>query len=135
MLDVIKLKHPVKINGAEVREIKVNTDEITAALYAEADTKKRIAAGTKNVAIVPAVEFDFGLHAYIGFAAAIAANSGYTFEDLERVHGTDVISFAEVGRNFLLKSEDAPSQTSDAQSETTAENSTQAPSSSNEKES
>ena len=132
MVDRIKLKHPIQIDGKLVHEITVNTDDITAALYAEADTKKRIAAGTKNVAIVPAVEFDFGFHPYIGFAAAIAANPGYTFEDLERVHGMDVIAFGEVGRNFLLQSEDAPSKTSDEQSATTAENSTQAPSNSNE---
>ena len=72
------------------------------------------------------MEFDFGLHIYIGYAAAIAANPRFTFEDLERVKGADVILFAEVGRNFLLKSEDAGSNDSDKQSETTVEHSTQA---------
>ena len=126
MRDIIKLKNPILVNGETVSEIAVNTEEITGQLYAEADTRKRIAAGTKNVAIVPAVEFDFGLHIYIGYAAAIAANPRFTFEDLERVKGADVILFAEVGRNFLLKSEDAGSNDSDKQSETTVEHSTQA---------
>lgn len=134
MRDIIKLKNPILVDGKPVSEIAVNTEEITGQLYAEADTRKRIAAGTKNVAIVPAVEFDFGLHIYIGFAAAIAADSRYTFEDLERVKGADLISFSEVGRNFLLKSEDAASSNSDEQSETTADTSTQAPQTSSEKE-
>ena len=125
MKGIIKLKNPIKVNGDLVENIAYDTEEITALLYAEADTRKRIAAGAKNVAIVPAVEFDFGLHAYIGFAAAIAANSKYTFSDLERLHGTDVLEFAEVGRNFLMKSEDAPQSGSEAQSATTPEPSTQ----------
>lgn len=126
MRDTIKLKYPITIDGKAVTEVTVDTEEITAALYAEADTRKRIAVGTKNVAIAPAVEFDFALHPYIGYAAAIAANPGYTFFDMERVHGSDVISFAEVGRNFLLRSEDAASSNSDEQSEITAGTSTQA---------
>ena len=126
MRNIIKLKNPILVNGESVKEITVNTEEITCQLYAEADTRRRLAAGTKNVAIVPAVEIEFGLHIYIGFAAAIAANSKFTFEDLERVKGADLISFSEVGRNFLLKSEDAELSNSDEQSETTAELSTQA---------
>lgn len=134
MRDIIKLKTPILVDGKQVSEIAVNTEEITGQLYAEADTRKRIAAGTKNVAIIPAVEFDFGLHIYIGYAAAIAANPRFTFEDLERVKGADVISFAEVGRNFLLKSEDAELNNSDEQSGTTADTTTQAQPTSNENE-
>lgn len=134
MRDTINLKNEILIDGKPVKAITVNTEEITAALYAEADTKKRIAAGVKNVAITPAVEFDFGLHAYIGYAAAIAANPNYTFEDLERIHGSDVIAFCEVGRNFLLRSEAVASSSSGEQSENTAANSTQAQPTSNENE-
>ena len=126
MTKTIKLKNPITINGVQVEEITVNTEEITAALYAEADTRKRIAAGAKNIAIIPTVEFDFGLHAYLGYAAAVAANPGYAFFDLERIHGSDVLAFGEVGRNFLLKSGDVVSSTSDEQSEISPDTSTQA---------
>lgn len=126
MEKIIKLHNPIKITGEEVSEIKINTEEITAALYAEADARKRLAAGSKNITIAPSVEFDFGLHAYLGYAAAIAANPGITFSDMERIHGRDVIYFSEVGRNFLLKSEGATSKPSGEQSETTPEPSTQA---------
>lgn len=126
MKKIIKLKNPIQINGKTVNEIAVDTDEITTTLYAEADHRKRVAAGTKTSAFVPVYELDFGLYPYIGFAAAIAVNPEYSFEDLERVRGGDVIAFTEVGRNFLLQSEDAQLSSSGEKSETTPELSTQA---------
>lgn len=120
MQGIITLKNPIMIDGKPVTDIKYDTNEITTALYAEAESRKRTAEGIKNVSFSAAVEFDFALHPFIGFAAAIAVNPGYDFADLERVRGGDIIAFAEVGRNFLLKSEDAPPETSDGQSENTA---------------
>ena len=134
MQKIIKLKNPIQINGKTVNEITVDPEEITTALYAEADYRRRIAAGTKNAAFVPMYELDFGLYPYIGFAAAIAVNSKLSFEDLERVHGSDVIAFTDVGRNFLLQSEDAQSSASGESSETTPEPSTQASQTSSESE-
>ena len=69
--------------------------------------------------ITPAVEFDFGLHLYLGFASIIAKNPECDFTDLERLHGTDLIDIMAVGRNFLLKSEDATPSNSDEPSGTT----------------
>jgi hypothetical protein len=126
MRKTITLKHPIMINGESVAEIVVDTDAITSAHYAEADTLRRIAAGSKNFALTLAAEFDFGLHPYIGFAAAVAANPSYSFSDLERVHGADVLAFSAVGRNFLLQSEESQQDNSDEQSENTAEPTTQA---------
>lgn len=134
MQGIITLDNPIMIDNQKINEIKYDTNEITALLYAEADARKKIAAGMKNVTISAAVEFDFGLHLYMGFAAAIAVNPGYSFSDLERVHGADVISFCEVGRNFLMKSEDVSQKTSDEQSETTPKPSTQASQTSKESE-
>ena len=126
MKKIIQLKNPIQINGKLVSEIAVDPEEITPALYAEADYRKRMSAGAKVAAFVPVYELDFGLYPYIGFAAAIAVNPGYSFEDMERVHGRDVMAFTEVGRNFLLQSEDAQSSSSGESSETTPELSTQA---------
>lgn len=134
MKGIIKLKNPIKVNGEEVKEVSFDTEEITAALYAEADVRKRLDAGAKNLVIIPSVEFDFALHAYIGYAAAIAVNPQYAFADMERMHGTDMLSFAEVGRNFLMKSEDVEQSNSGEQSETMPESSTQALQTSNENE-
>ncbi len=126
MKGTIKLANPITVNGKELAELKYNTEEITGALFCEADAKRRIAAGSKNVPIAPAAEIDFGLHLYLGYAACIAADRSIDFSDLERVHGTDVVSIMAVGRNFMLKSEESEQSTSDEPTEITAAPTTQA---------
>ena len=72
------------------------------------------------------MELDYPLHLYLGFAAVLAVNEGYTFEDLERVKGRDIIEISVIGRNFIMKSEGSEGETSDEQSETSPESTTQA---------
>ncbi len=126
MKGTIKLANPIPVNGKNVAELSYDTAEITGQLFCEADAKRRIAAGTKNVSIAPAAEFDYGLHLYLGFAACIAAAPEIDFSDLERVHGADVVEVMAVGRNFILKSEDSVQNNSDEPTETTAVPTTQA---------
>ena len=102
----IKLENPILINNKKVEILTYDINEITAALFAEADVKKKQAAGIKNASISLAVEFDFGLHLYMGFAAVIAINPEYDFSDLERIKGSDIIDMMQVGRGFFLKSEE-----------------------------
>lgn len=134
MNGILKLENSILVDNKSVTEVSYDTNEITAALFAEADMKRRMAAGTKNVSIIPAAEFDFALHMYLGFAAIIAINPRYTFEDMARIHGGDIIEVMNIGRNFILKSEASQQSNSDEQSETTAEPSTQAQPTSNESE-
>nr|DAH47704.1 MAG TPA: hypothetical protein [Caudoviricetes sp.] len=119
MTGTFKLHNPIDINGKSHEALAYDTNEITALLFTEAEAKRKSAAGLKNVTITPAVEFDFGLHLYLGFAAIIAKNPECDFTDMERIHGTDLIDIMAVGRNFLLKSEDATPSNSDEPSETT----------------
>lgn len=126
MKSTIKLANPITVNGKEVTVLQYNTEEITGALFCEADAKRRIAAGSKNIAIAPAAEFDYGLHLYLGFAACIAADTALDFTDLERIHGVDVVQFMSIGRNFIMKSEDSAQSNSDELTETTAAHTTQA---------
>ena len=130
MKGTIKLANPISvaIDGKQVQvaELQYNTEEITGALFCEADAKRRIAAGTKNIAIAPAAEFDYALHLYLGFAACIAAAPQIDYSDLERIHGVDLVEFMAVGRNFIMKSEDSAQKTSDEPIETTAAPTTQA---------
>lgn len=134
MKGILKLENPILVTGKSVSEVSYDTNEITAALFAEADMKRRMAAGSKHVSIIPAAEFDFALHLYLGFAAIVAINDGCSFEDVARIHGADIVDVMDIGRNFILKSEDLQQNNSDEQSETTAELSTQAQQTSNENE-
>lgn len=126
MKGTIKLANPITVNGKELAELLYNTEEITGALFCEADAKRRFAAGAKNVSIAPAAEFDYGLHLYLGFAACIAVAKEIDFTDLERIHGADIVDIMAVGRNFIMKSEDSEQRASDEPSETTAAPTTQA---------
>lgn len=126
MKGTIQLKKPLTINGNPVEVLTYDTDEITAALFCEADTRRRIDAGVKNVAIIPSAEFDFGLHPYLGFAAVIAVNSGYDFSDLSRMSGSDLLTAMDIGRNFILRSDGSRQNPSDAPSEITAKPTTAA---------
>lgn len=125
MKGTIKLANPITVNGKEMAQLQYNTEEITGALFCDADSKRRFAAGTKNVSIAPAAEFDYGLHLYLGYAACIAASPEVDFSDLERVHGVDIVKFMEVGRNFILQSEDSTQNSSDEPTEAIAAPTTQ----------
>lgn len=126
MKGIINLANPITVNGKQVTELQYSTEDITGALFCEADSKRRFAAGTKNVSIAPAAEFDYGLHLYLGFAACVAAAPEIDFTDLERIHGVDLVNVMEVGRNFIMKSEDSAQSNSDEPTETTAAPTTQA---------
>ena len=126
MKGTIKLKNPITVNGKQVAELSYNTAEITGAMFCEADSRRRFAAGSKNISIAPAAEFDYGLHLYLGYAACIAAAPEIDFADLERIHGVDLVEIMAVGRNFIMQSEDSQQSNSDEPSEATAVPTTQA---------
>lgn len=134
-METLKLKNPIKIDGKDVNELTYDINEIDALLFAEADAKRKAAAGLKNVAISPAIEFDPGAHLYLGFAAIIAVNRNIDFSDLERMKGADTMAVTKIGRNFTLSSEEASQENdSDERSETTPESTTPAKPISKEKE-
>lgn len=120
MQNILTLDNPILINGKEVRELSYDANEISVALFSEAVARQKMSYSSKNVYVTPVVEFDFGLHPFVGFAAIIAINPDISFADLERLKGFDLLKVSEIGRNFLLKSEDSGGSNSDEQSETTA---------------
>ena len=131
----LKLRNPIKINGKEVAVLTHDANEIDGILFATAEAKKKAAAGMKNTTLSPAVEFDFSLHLYLGYAAIIAVNPEYDFSDLERIKGFDNMDIMEIGRNFIFKSEEKQQASgSDEHTETTPESTTQVPGTSKGKE-
>ena len=111
MNGTLTLKNPVMINGDKITEMKYDTNEIDGVLFATAEAKRKAAAGMKNLSVSAAAEFDFGLHLYLGYAAIVAVNPTYDFSDLERMKGADVVEVMALGRNFMLKSEPEPQET------------------------
>ena len=126
-METIKLRNPIMINGKKIAELTHDANEITPQAFAEADARKMKASGSKGGNLSGAVELDYGLHLYIGFAAVQAVNPTYDITDLERIKGSDVMEVMKVGRNFTISS-GAKSQDDDSEdaSETTAESTTPA---------
>lgn len=131
----LKLKNPVEIDGKKVSELIYDEEEITSILFAQAEAKRKTAAGIRNISVTPSAEFDFGLHLYLGFAAIIAVNPKIDWSDLERIKGRDVVNVMGIGRNFMLKSESEQTvNESGEQPETMQESTTQAQQNLKEKE-
>lgn len=103
-MESIKLINPIQINGKEVKELTYDVNEITPAGFAEAEYRKSKANGSKGAPSSAAAELDYSLHLYLGFAAIIAVNPEYDFNDLERVKGPDVMTIMKAGRNFIIAS-------------------------------
>lgn len=124
MKGIIKLSSPIMIDGQQIKEVQYDTDEISCELFAEADSKKMQACGSKQGNLSGAAELDYGLHLYLGFAAIIAVNQAWTFEDVARIKGQDIMNVMKIGRNFTLSSGESQDDDSDEQSEITQDAST-----------
>ena len=134
-MDTIKLRNPILINGKTVSELTYDANEITPSGFAEAEYRKTRANGSNGAPSSAAAELDFSLHVYLGFAAILAVNPEYDFNDLERIHGKDLVDVMKVGRNFTIGSEaESQDETSESVSETTPESTTQAQSKSKKSE-
>lgn len=105
-MEKITLKNPIQINGKEVKELTYDVNEITPAGFAEAEYRKTRANGSKGAPSSAAAELDYSLHLYLGFAAILAVNPEYDFNDLERIKGPDVMEVMKAGRNFIIASAD-----------------------------
>lgn len=125
MHGTIELNNPIKINGKDIKKMKYDTDEITPELFAEAEGKK-LKASRVNGNLSGAMELDYPLHLYLGLASIVAVNPDFTFEDVARIKGRDVVEVMKIGRNFIVKSEESQDDDSDEQSETTPESITPA---------
>lgn len=132
MKGTIELQNPLKIDGKNVKEMTYDTNEITPELFAEAEAKKQ-AAGRASTNRSGAIELDYAIHLYLGLAAIIAVNPDYTFEDVARMKGRDMITVMVIGRNFIMKPEESQDEDSEEQSGITQESITQASPKSKEK--
>lgn len=108
MKGTIKLFNPIQINGKLVKELTYDTNEITAAAFAQADSNK-LRQQTNKGNLAGAVELDYALHIYLGFAAITAVNPEIDIADLERIKGRDVTEAMMIGRDFITEKSEEPS--------------------------
>ena len=135
MSNTIKLMEPITINGKKVSELTYDALQITAQQFSEACA--RSAAIDKNKTFSFKMrENDYSLHLYLGMMAIIAVNSEIDITDLERIKGFDVLAIADIGMLFTLRRSAAPSVASNSaeQSENTANTTTAASETPNEKD-
>lgn len=125
--NTLVLDNPITINGQVVKELTYDPQEITADLFNIACAKSSSLQKTQSVSL-KFKENDHALHLYLGMMAIIAVNPGIDVTDLERIKGFDVLSLTNIGHFFTLRREAAVSEenSSDEQSENTANTSTQA---------
>jgi len=126
MVIEIKLVNPLMIDGQLVKTLTADPDKLTGNHFALAEALKNQATNSKGKpSISAAIEFDYTMQMYLGMMAVVAENPGIDPNDLERITGVDLMAFAGIGRNFILrKSDDSTDETSDAPTETTPELST-----------
>lgn len=124
MKKTLELTNPILINGTKVKELTYDVDEITGVLFAEADAHKMSDSGTKSGNLAGAPEIDYSMHLYLGYAAIIAVNPSYDWEDLKRIKGHDNIMVLRIGRSFITGSAASQDENSDELTEITEESST-----------
>lgn len=125
MKQKLTLIHPVSINGKQISELEYDTDEIDGALFMEAEVQQKAATSYKG-GMAP-MEFNTGLHLYLGMAAVIAIHRDYDWTDLSRLKGRDIVQLAQVGRSFITGSaEESQEKSSDEHTETMPESTTPA---------
>lgn len=125
MIQKLTLTNVIQINGNNVKELKYDIEEITGVHFAEADARKMKASGSKSGNLAGAVELDYSLQLYLGYAAIIAVNPDIDWNDLERIKGHDLMEVIRIGRNFIMRSVvDSQESDSEEPSETTPDVST-----------
>lgn len=126
MRDTLKLEHPIYVNGAEIKELDYDAQEITALQFSEA-CSRAAAISKKNTSVnIKFRENDYSLHLYLGIMAIIALNPQIDISDLERIKGFDILKVTDIGMSFTLRIAAGNSKENDSekQSENTAESTT-----------
>jgi hypothetical protein len=96
-MQVLKLSKPVDINGASIKELPYNFEEMTARDKAVA-TKAFKQAGN----VVSVQELDPDYHLYLFAAAAKKANSSVEVEDVLRISAKDATRAEALARDFFF---------------------------------
>ena len=118
-MQTIELSKPLKVNGRELNELKLDMDAIDAEGFIRAEARSN-AKRSNEGSVASMAEVDYGFHLYLAFEGAIAADGSIDIADLERIKGRDLVKLMQAGRFFALGADsDSLESSSDGQSETT----------------
>jgi len=103
---VLKLKHPIMINGAEVKEVAYDFEAMTLQDMVNAE-KYLINEGCVTLTTE---ELNMAWHSYFFAYAAAKANKGTDVLDYMRLRGRDALKARELAKNFLIGLDEEDSQ-------------------------
>ncbi len=108
MIKEIKLRNKLLVNGKTVEKLNYDTEEITVEHFAKAEGLKAqsLQKQSGTMMVSPVAETDYSMHLYLGFMAIIACDDSIDINDLKRIKGHDLKKVMEIGRNFMLNSEE-----------------------------
>jgi hypothetical protein len=109
MKETLELRTPIEINGKKVKTLTYDTEEITAQAFINADSLASQGSGNGRMN-TSMVEFDKTLQLYLAYEAIIAINPDIDISDLKRIKGRDILAVADIGRNFILRDSEEPSE-------------------------
>lgn len=120
MKETLKLKNPVYIDGKEVYSLDYDPDEITLELFDE--TAKKFGAATQPK------EFNDQMHLGLFWASVMALDERVSFDEMNNVKGMyDLTNMINIGRDFIIGSDESAEKDSDPASGTIPKTSTPAP--------
>lgn len=108
-MEKLVLKKSIMINGAEVKEIKYDFENMTLKDMCEAE-KRMTGNGQVSTTLE---EMNYSWHSYVFAAAAVKSNPGTDISDYMRLEGTDALKAKRMARNFILTVEDGEEDSSD----------------------
>lgn len=101
------LKHPIMINGVEVKEIAYDFDELSTKDLL--NTRKQMIANDDEIAgAMTLEEADYNWHSYLFAAGAVKANPDTDLSDYLRFKGQDNAMARALGRSFFIISAEEP---------------------------
>lgn len=125
-MDTIRLRQPLKVNGKDMSELKLNFDAITPEGFIRAEALANAKRANEGAG-ASLMEVDYGFHLYLAFEAVKAADPSVDTADLERVTGYDLIKLMQAGRFFAVGADgDSQESSSDGRSESTPTSTQQA---------
>lgn len=116
----LPLSYPIKINGQEVNELTFDETEVTGVQLAAAERAYHRMMGNDTSAM-PSLDATFQM--YLGFAAVLAINPQYSFEDLQNLKWSDCAALQQVGLRFFGQGADSLAKVCEVPIANTAESS------------